>query len=288
MRRWLIARYDWTGLARRFYLSKWWEIGALAAVGAFVAALFLLFHGPVVTDRVALTTFAPVHAVHAGDMVMAGLLSFFLLSNVFRMWWITIRRDGRVEAPLMLYLTEGWNLIWHFVTQERFSRCDHRRLWVNHLILVSGYVLMFTMIVMFLRWFQTDNIYPLTHPQRWLGYYATAALLWGAGAALWGRIRRQYQLHRFSHPSDWIFPILLVLTAITGILVHAFRYAGLPMATYATYVVHMAIAVPMLVVEVPFGKWAHLAYRPFAVYFQAVRERALARRKAGAEALVPA
>jgi heterodisulfide reductase subunit C/quinone-modifying oxidoreductase subunit QmoC len=30
----------------------------------------------------------------------------------------------------------------------------------------------------------------------------------------------------------------------------------------------------MLVLEVPFGKWAHLYYRPLAIYFQAVKERA--------------
>jgi hypothetical protein len=31
----------------------------------------------------------------------------------------------------------------------------------------------------------------------------------------------------------------------------------------------------MLVVEVPFGKWAHLFYRPLAIYLAAVRGRAL-------------
>jgi hypothetical protein len=41
------------------------------------------------------------------------------------------------------------------------------------------------------------------------------------------------------------------------------------------YTVHMAIAVPMLVVEVPFGKWAHLLYRPLAIYVDAVRTKAL-------------
>jgi hypothetical protein len=40
------------------------------------------------------------------------------------------------------------------------------------------------------------------------------------------------------------------------------------------YVVHLMIAVPMLVIEVPFGKWAHLAYRPLAKYLVAVREAA--------------
>ena len=72
-----------------------------------------------------------------------------------------------------------------------------------------------------------------------------------------------------------MFPVLLFLTTVTGILVHIFRYMGLPLATYYTYAIHLVIAVAMLVVEVPFGKWAHLLYRPLAVYFQKVRERAL-------------
>ena len=44
------------------------------------------------------------------------------------------------------------------------------------------------------------------------------------------------------------------------------------MPTYYTYVVHLAVAVPMLVIEVPFGKWSHLAYRPLAMYFVNVQK----------------
>jgi heterodisulfide reductase subunit C/quinone-modifying oxidoreductase subunit QmoC len=36
----------------------------------------------------------------------------------------------------------------------------------------------------------------------------------------------------------------------------------------------MAIVVPMLVVEVPFGKWGHMFYRPFAAYLAAVKQGA--------------
>jgi quinone-modifying oxidoreductase subunit QmoC len=38
------------------------------------------------------------------------------------------------------------------------------------------------------------------------------------------------------------------------------------------YIIHMAVLVPMLAVEVPFSKWSHLAYRPFAVYFSELRK----------------
>ena len=68
---------------------------------------------------------------------------------------------------------------------------------------------------------------------------------------------------------------MLFATALSGILVHIFRYMGLPLATYYTYVIHLAILTPMLVLEVPFGKWSHLAYRPFAIYFETLKEKAM-------------
>jgi hypothetical protein len=227
--------------------------------------------------------------------MLAGL-SFFLLTNLFRMYAYTILRRQDLKVPFSLYVTEAWRLVYHFATQIRFSKCDEERpsfwqkvRWRNHWILVSGYVTMFILIVVFLRWFQTDNIFPIWHPQRWIGYLATAALLFGAGDAIWGRVKKSHQMHRFSHPSDWMFPVLLLVTTLTGILQHTFRYLGLPLATYYTYVIHLAVMFPMLVLEVPFGKWSHLAYRPFAVYFQAVKEKALERaEEAAMEAFAPA
>ncbi len=283
-RRWLTAQYDWTGLARKFYTSAVWEITSILVVAIFIVMMFVFFAGPMETGEVALNVFAPVERIHYGDWVLAAFLSFFLISNILRMYLLTLRQGSSPKIPLKLYITEAWNLIYHFVTQKRFNDCDEekagffrKKRWRNHILLVSGYVLMFALVVGFLPWFQTDNIYPLYHPQRWLGYYATIVLLYGAFDIIWGRIQKEHQMHRFSHLSDWIFPILLILTTLSGILVHTFRYLNLPLPTYYMYVAHLAILTPMLVLEVPFGKWSHLAYRPFAIYFQALKASALER-----------
>ena len=81
------------------------------------------------------------------------------------------------------------------------------------------------------------------------------------------RLQKKDIKAKYAHPSDWIFIVMLALTTISGILVHIFRLEGMVGATYYTYVFHLAILVPMLLVEVPFSKWSHLAYRPFAIYF---------------------
>lgn len=281
-RRWLTAQYDWTGLARKLYTSPAWEIGSVVVVALFIVLIFILFAGPMETDHVALNTFAPVQRIHYGDWVLAAFLSFFLLSNIFRMYTLILRKGTEVKIPFTLYITEAWNLIYHFITQKQFGKCDEKqkgflqnKRWRNHFFLVTGYVLMFTLVVGFLPWFQTDNIYPLYHPQRWLGYYATIMLLYGGADILWGRIKKEHQMHHFSHLSDWIFPILLILTTASGILVHTFRYLNMPLPTYYMYTAHLAILTPMLVLEVPFGKWSHLAYRPFAIYFQSIKDKAM-------------
>jgi ferredoxin/nitrate reductase gamma subunit len=296
VRRWLIAQFDATGLAARFYTSIAWELGAMAAVAMLVILLFALFHGPPVTDHVSLNSFAPARVIHAADAVMAAGLLFFVAGNVLRMHRSVM---AEVHAPLSAYLAEAWNLVYHAVTQKRLAQCAEdegdprerraKRLnWISHLLLVTGYVTMLVLVVFFLPWFQTDVVHPLTHPQRWLGYYATAVLLFGSGHALWTRLRGHGQLHRFSHPSDWIFPILLLMVTLTGILQHVFRLAGLPMATYLTYVVHLALAAPMLILEVPFGKWSHLYYRPLAIYFDSVQQRALAHQRSSDGVTAPA
>ncbi len=44
----------------------------------------------------------------------------------------------------------------------------------------------------------------------------------------------------------------------------------------------------MLVLEVPFRKWSHLAYPPFAIYFQGLKDKVLEHQEATAGALASA
>jgi hypothetical protein len=58
---------------------------------------------------------------------------------------------------------------------------------------------------------------------------------------------------------------------LTGIACHLFRfYFQWPVATYATYVLDLAVAVPIYISP----KWAHIVYRPFAIYFASVKQAA--------------
>lgn len=282
LRRYLTSRYDWTGLSKKFYTNHIWEYAVLGVMFIIIVALFLVFlplgsnanqmvnaSGGVMinslVDGISAEQF--IRIIEYGDWTMAGIIAVLLVSNIVVMFYKSVLSDRQLKIPLSAYFTEAWQLVWNFATQSKFSKCDDKRYWLGHLLLMTGYTIMFILVVVFLPVFQIESIEPWWHWQRLLGYYATFGILFFLGIVTVKRLQKKDTKLKYSHPSDWIFIVMLALTTISGILVHIFRIEGMVYATYYMYVFHLAILVPMLMVEVPFSKWSHLAYRPFAIYF---------------------
>ncbi|WDP92547.1 MAG: 4Fe-4S dicluster domain-containing protein [Desulfobacter sp.] len=301
LRRYLTSIYDWTGISKRFYTSKVFEVASILVVALAVGLGFYFFHGPMLTDRVALNVFAPNTTIEILDLIMLAVLSFFLLSNAFRLargvmgnprqYMVSLKDDANPAVlifgvPLKTYMAEMKEFIIHFFTQKRFNSCEgdddpesgrqKKILWINHLLIMSGYSIIFLMVVGGIRWFQRDEILSIFNPIRFLGYYATFAILYGTTYAMIGRLKKTARPYSKTHSTDWAFLILLWLTTFSGILIHFTRLLEMPLTTYYLYVIHLMIAVPMLVIEVPFAKWTHQLYRPLVLFLMKVRHRALA------------
>ncbi|MBU1014688.1 MAG: 4Fe-4S dicluster domain-containing protein [Bacteroidetes bacterium] len=293
LRRYLTAAYDWTGLSKKFYTSSLWEYGAIGMLFVFIVVLFLAFlppssqmfsnpsafvnaEGGVMINQMVdgFTAGQFLQIIHYGDWTMAIIVALLLVSNIFSMFYKVIIKDHKTRIPLSAYFIEFWHLIYNFAVQPKFSKCENKNYWSGHLFLMTGYTIMFIVIVALLPLFQIEEIKPWYHWQRLLGYYATFGILYFLTIATIGRFKKKDVKFKFSHPSDWIFIVMLAMTTITGILVHIFRLTGLPVLTYVMYVFHLAVLVPMIVIEVPFSKWSHLAYRPFAAYFARLKKAA--------------
>jgi len=287
LRRYLTSVYDWTGFSGKMYRSKKMHVSVMFLLFFMVMGAFLIFANWNIdlsnaekingVTNVKINTFAPVNIILLLDEILLAVLSFFLLSNIFNMYKRVILNDKELKIPFHLYIKELGVTAINFVTQLRFSKCDRKLFyWINHLFIMSSYIIMFTMIVLFLDWFQTEEIHSISHPQRWLGYYVTFGLVFATVYFFIGRIKRKETIFKFSHHSDWIFIFLLFMIAITGILIHIFRIYGFPMPTYIMYALHLAFEVPMVVTFVAFSKWSHIAYRPFAIYFSNLKKSARA------------
>ena len=198
------------------------------------------------------------------------------------MFNLTMRQGANGAIPLRCYVAEANTFFLNTVAHLQILKCaakDRKKRWTMHWLLAFGCVLMVVIKFFFLRWFQTDKIYPVYHPQRWLGYLG-AACLSSERRHPGGRIQEREPQHRSPERSDLTLPVLLLLTALSGMAVHVFRYMGLALVSHYLYAIHLMIAVPMLIVEVPFGHWSHMIYRPMALYFSAVQARALEEQQA--------
>jgi quinone-modifying oxidoreductase, subunit QmoC len=278
LRRYLTSVYDWTGIASKINQSKIWYIGSLAIVGAVVLFLILFYHLSIKEMSIADLTTTALGLDHMFPTITYFTLAvilipfFILVSNALRMYGLITSGRQSAGGPLSKAIT----FLLHFFTYKRMAECPTgKSRWISHLLIGIGCLMMLVIKIFALGWFQTSQVYPFYHPQRWLGYLATIFLLYGAGDILIGRIKKENEVYKSSEVSDWTFPILLFGTALSGIILHLFRVLGFELATCYSYAIHILIAVPMLVIEMPFGKWTHMIYRPLAmaISFQSKEER---------------
>lgn len=277
LRRFLSAQYEWTGMASKLLVSQSWYLGSLCFVAALTLLLIIgyhLWHVGMAAKDFASTAFGlehmfPMMTYYTLTVVLAPLL--LLLSRVFHIWRLTMAGAG---IGWVAYLQEAWVYVYELFAQSLLRKCPEHKRWFGHEALAVGTVMMLVVKVFGLHWFQTDKLYPVYNPQRWVGYLGAALILYGIGGILVGRYRAKQEIYKETHFHDLAFPILIVSTALTGLAAHIMRYAGFGLACHYAYALHIVIATPMLVIEMSFGKWAHMVYRPLALYFLAVKERA--------------
>ena len=277
LRRFLSAQYEWTGIGSKLLKSRAWYLGSLCSIALLTLLLIVGYHlwyVGMATKDFATTPFGlehmfPLMTYYTLVVVLLPLL--LLLSRILRIWRLAMAGEN---IGWKLYARQAWVYVYESIAQPLMRKCPEHRRWFGHEALAVGTVIMLAIKVFGLRWFQTDNIYPLYNPQRWLGYLAAGLILYGIGDILIGRFRASQEIYKETHFHDLVFPILIISTALTGLLAHILRYAGFALACHYVYALHVIVATPMLVIEMSFGKWAHMVYRPLALYFQAVKERA--------------
>jgi ferredoxin len=283
LRRYLTTRYDFSGFSKRFYKSKKTELLAGSLLFLLTVFIVYMFHGPIILSFVDLDSFAPLHIVELGDIIVIIVLSSLLLTNLYRMFRFTVLWSKNSKIPISTYIKELVKVLpVQFFTQKRILKCENGTLdWIMHILIVYSYATLFLLGVFLLDLWQTNILYPIYNPVRLASYIAAIALMIGVGYGINGRIKKNSTMREYSHPTDWYFLTLLYLVIITGIAVSVFKYMDLPLATYVIYTIHFGFVVPLLVLEVPFAKWSHLAYRPFAIYFTRLKD-SVAQKEAGA------
>ena len=150
LRRWLTAKYDWTGLSGLLYRSMPLTIIALMILAAGVIAFgaYKNFN----LDQI-------MHTGHIFEMVaIISVFTLIFIPNLLRMWWFIILKP-KIRVSFVSYVKGLWELLIHMFTQKRALDCDDNRFrWLEHFILVLGYLaLLFTTVV--LDWFSSESLF---------------------------------------------------------------------------------------------------------------------------------
>ncbi len=282
LRRWLISRYDFTGIAKQFFKSGATEI-FVVIISAILTGLFLMYYGfsfGNINIYYGEGAFLPSGFIHRFDLTLGLVLVVFLIANAMRMWYFTMIKGMKVPVPWWYYAKELYELPWHFFTQKRYSECEtksNRRMympWIIHLGLMLGYVTMLVLVMAFIENLQSGPA--IQWPVHIFGYLASVGLLAGTIYFIRSRFNKSYIQYKKTHSTDWVFIIILFLIVVTGIIQHILHRTGMFEWANIIYIIHLMCVVPWLL-RMPFSKWSHLIYRPLAMYFAAIQRAAYLR-----------
>ena len=222
--------------------SSWWR----SLTGARASSLYGISHGQHPRLRRRRTRSCPAPAIHIFDWVLAGVLLALLLDATAPAcggspWAAT----GRCTCRSRRYVKKA--LPAARCTSSRRSatrKCERKRPWVIHLVLMLSYVTMLVLIMFFLRDMAGGAGDRLAGARLRLPGHRRAARHHDRLACA-GRVKKSRPQYKHSHETDWIFLVLLARRGRSpGILQHVLHRSGLDAAANITYVVHLMGVVP--------------------------------------------
>jgi ferredoxin len=281
-RRWAIASYDRTGVARALATRPLAASVIAVLLAVLLAAVMYTTHGPLGTTTLDLFGFIPAELIHTLGIAVMVLVALVGLAGLATM----ISRLRRVVEPGWSWrrgIRAAWQAIAGEALAQRRYRGDcvtearpwHGRRWFVHALTMWGFLgllaataLDYGLEVVGVK--ATGTPVPIWYPVRLLGTVAGAALLYGTTILILRRARADERSLRHSTVADWLFLVLLWLAGATGFVLELALYLPeAPAWGYAVFLVHVAVAME-LVLLVPVTKFAHALYRPVALFFLAL------------------
>jgi nitrate reductase gamma subunit/ferredoxin len=292
-RRFAIAGFDPTTIARRLYTSRAFAWGLLAAVFAALVIILMAWSPGWPAGRVtseALLEFVPYETIHWLGIGVGVISVLVTLATVVNMLWSISRAPApgglglparKAEAfPLKPALRALGIAIAEVFGQARYRDCDTEkttvppplpvRRWLVHYSIMIGMIGLglATALDYFLK---TPGSYvPIWSPVRLLGTVAGALLVYGTTVAIVQRLRKADKYTSHTLLSDWLFLAFLWAIGATGFILELADYATLSSWVGVVFLVHIALAMELILL-LPFTKLAHIVYRPLAIWFTEFR-----------------
>jgi len=280
-RRWAIASYDRTGLARTIATRPVGASVLAVVVAVLLAAFMYTAHGPMGAASLDLFGFIPSELIH--DLGVAIMAVVVVAGGLGVLTMVVDLRRATTGWGWRRGAAAAWRAIAvESLGQRRYrGECEsdqrpwYRRRWFIHLATMWGFLglLAATMLDYGLELLgikATGTPVPLWYPVRLLGTMAGVTLLYGVTMLFLRRLRGEERSLRHSSVADWLLLVLLWLAGASGFALELGLYLpAAPVWGYWVFLFHVAVAME-LVLLAPFTKFAHAVYRPVALFFLAL------------------
>ncbi|NLH40037.1 MAG: 4Fe-4S dicluster domain-containing protein [Elusimicrobia bacterium] len=262
LRRYLISEYDITGISKIFYRFPYIQNIFVIFIFAIALITFLKFNGD----------FGSLAAKI--ELVFPFYITLYIISYLFIMYKKTIL-DRLKKFVVSLNPSNIKNMIVHGFTQKNFIACSEKDYvrWFSHLLVMSGYIL--TLIISNLHILEPlKKQYLLFTPLSVLIYYSSLSLIAGGSVMIFRRLFKKGQSSKFSHSTDWLFVIMLFLIGLSLFLTYTSNivFGADSNLLEIIYKINIAIEISWILIVVPFTKWIHMFFRPFAIYLNGLKK----------------
>ena len=281
-RRYAVASYDRTHLAYLLATSRVFAGAFIVALVGLLAAFMYSVHRPVDGSTLAFFEFIPSGFVHNLGVAVMAVMGLATLIGLIEMVRRVLR--GPVPARTRITARKAAEALVYAVGTESLAQTRFRKdcadtpdarpwylqRWFIHFATMWGFLglLGATMLDYGLELVglkATGTPVPIWYPVRLLGTLAGAALIYGTTVLIMRRLRKSDRSSLHSTTSDWSLLLLLWVAGVTGFILELALYLPhSPAWGYPMFLVHVAVAMA-LVLLVPFGKFAHVLYRPMAL-----------------------
>jgi nitrate reductase gamma subunit len=282
-RRYAVASYDRTHLAYLLATSGLFAGVFVVALVGLLAAFMYSVRKPVDGSSLAFFDFVPSDVIHNMGIAVMAIMAVAALIGLFEMVRRVLRGPALGKAKVTVGKAAG--AVWDAVATESLAQSRFRKdcadaaearpwysqRWFIHFATMWGFLGLLGATILdygleLLGIKATGTPVPIWYPVRLLGTIAGAALIYGTTVLIVRRLRRSDRSSLHSTTSDWTFLSMLWIAGVTGfILEFALYLPSAPSWGYPMFLVHVALAMA-LVLLVPFGKFAHVLYRPVALF----------------------
>ncbi|MEN8149589.1 MAG: 4Fe-4S dicluster domain-containing protein [Planctomycetota bacterium] len=295
-RRYAISRMDPTGVSRFLHLAPWKANVALLAVIALLTGLFLALSPGLPEGRfstASMLRFVPYEVVHWAGIAVMGIMGAVTVVTVANLVWALTHGpaisavDRRPAEPGLFPGRSVWQAVTTAVGEvlghRSFRECgvkdaepDERALylrpWFVHMSIMLGFFGLLAATGLDYAFKDPDVHVPIWSPIRLLGTIAGLFFVYGTTTSIVRRVRGKERAAAHSRHADWLLLLLLWATGVSGFAIELAIYldvAGSPFL-YGLFLLHLVVAL-LLLLLLPFSKFAHAVYRPLALFIHALR-----------------